>query len=169
LFDFDVTPEHLLECGNGDPRYRILSREGVMKSGIDSEGLAGRGWARMGISLPCPGLSGGKVVYFQPLCERSARGPGMKARVAPDGLPMCRDGGRGWPPDTSEMESRNCLRGLCLDAACLDDYAGPDASREKRRDVFANKIAIVKFRTRELHVECFYMGRKRWMELMQQP
>ena len=86
LFDYHISRDDLKGCGNVDPNFE--------KWYSDPNGILGKGWNLMGIDLPCPRLTGGKVVEFQPICATfSNKVPRRLAvmRIAPNGLPTCEE------------------------------------------------------------------------------
>lgn len=148
LFGKGVTSAHLKACGNGDPQF-------MMSIGFMTRGLGEQTFDFMGLTMECSGLTGGRRVDFQKVCnEYSGAKPPMTARVLPWGVPVCWPNDRKWrPPEKGETGWG--LNGKPLTAVCYEAYYGRPATSEEQLET----AALLKYTARDLHVECFYMKR----------
>ncbi len=168
LFDYQISKDDLRGCGNGGPRYGKTLQEHFKKSHTDPKGIWGRGWDLMAVDLPCPRLTGGKVVEFQPLCDKFAQGTPTEMRIASNGLPVCAETGGG-PLGEDSLHGRWCIRGTCLRGVCGTGYYGLNPDTETSTRYFKSMVGIVKYRTGTLHAECFYMKREDWLKIVAKP
>lgn len=170
LFDYQISGEDLRGCGNGGLRSGKW-KEHFKKSHTDPKGIWGRGWDLMAVELPCPRLTGGKVVEFQQICDKYAQRVPTVMSIGPHGLPVCTEGNVTWPPDMMSsaggldyLRGRWCIRGTCLTGVCAIGYYGLKADTDTKTKYAKSITPIVKYRTGTLKAECFYMKREDWLK-----
>jgi hypothetical protein len=151
LFGKNVKFANLKDCGNGDPKTALMPT--AMAKGLD-----GRTWHRMGVSLPCLRLTGGKKVDFQAICQAtSSTRKDIYARRS--GLPICwKSEGNLARQDEELLDGWPGLNGLPLSGVCLDAYSDAIGRRLAYKE-YSKLVMLVKYRLREKKVECFYMKR----------
>ena len=158
LFGKGFKLEHLTGCGNGDPDLSMKFPLDRMKRGLGQQIFD-----FMGLDMPCPGLTGGKIVDFQKACNTfSGARPPMTARVLPWGLPTCWPNNRKWrPPKLGEAGWG--INSVPLTGVCYQAYFGRPAKRED----MAEMVPLLKFKLRALQVECFYVKRAALKQVLQ--
>jgi hypothetical protein len=156
LFGKGVKFDHLKTCGNGDPQFttRLL---------FMPTGLGEQTFDFMGLTMACSGLTGGRRVEFQKVCnEFSGANPPMTARVQPWGVPTCWPNDRKWRPPKPGDNGWG-LNGKPLTTVCYEAYYGRPATSDEQLET----VALLKYTVRELHVECFYMKRTAMQRLLE--
>lgn len=158
LFDKNVKYLNLKGCGNADPEFSMKFPVSSMR-----RGLAEYIYEYMGLTMSCPGLTGGKIVEFHKVCnEFNGANPPMTARVLPWGIPTCWPVGRKWrPPKRDEVGLG--LNVAPLSGVCEEAYFGRPASREEQLET----ISLLKFTVKTLRIECFYIKRSALKRVLQ--
>ncbi len=158
IFGQNVKYANLQECGNGDPEYSMRLPFGSMKRGLGEQTFD-----FMGLTMACPGLTGGKTVDFQEACNTfSGAAPPMTARLLPWGVPTCWPDNRKWgPPKLGEAGWG--INSAPLTGVCYEAYFGRPPSRDEQLKI----ATLLKYMAQSLKVECFYMNREALMKISQ--
>lgn len=157
LFGKGIRSKHLEGCGNGDPQFMMKVPVETMRRGLGQQIFE-----YMGLDMPCPALTGGLRVDFQKACNEfsGAREP-TTARVLPWGVPVCWPNSREWRPP-KPGETGYGINNRTLSGVCYEAYLGRTADASDQWDL----ATLLKYKTRDLHVECFYVKRATLKKLL---
>ena len=152
LFAMNVKNLSLKGCGNGDPNFMMKLSPAEMPRGLGEQI-----YQYMGLTMPCHGLTKGKVVDFLKVCNEFSdeqQAP-MTVRLTPWGIPVCWKIGRKWrPPERDEVGWG--LNSMPLEGVCDRAYHGRISHEEKMK---RNIVSLLKYTVRTFKVECFYIKR----------
>ncbi len=151
-----IHPGDLDGCGVGYWK----SKEDMIKAMRSPKGIRGLGWELMGIPKPCPKLGKGKIVQLQTICERFTDGDYMT--LSPDGIPLCWSKHAAPPATAGAYMTHWGIRGLTLSSICMSEHFDEKPTIAQMQEL----VPIIRYNTGEMHVECFYMKRSAYEEVM---